>query len=106
MFNLAQAWDLFQDFNPLKKVKFFREFNTGLRVVSSEEEEKILCQAAPYVQDLVCFALNTGLRIGEIFSLRWSNVDLKRKMITVFAPKTGKLREVPLSEDGFKVLLA
>lgn len=106
MFNLAQAWDLFQELNPLKKVKFFREFNTGLRVVSPEEEEKILRHAAPYVQDLVRFALNTGLRIGEIFSLRWENVDLKRKMITIFAPKTGKLREVPLTDDAFKVLLA
>lgn len=33
MFNLAQVWDLFQELNPIKKVKFFREFNTGLRVV-------------------------------------------------------------------------
>jgi integrase len=106
MFNLAQAWDLFQELNPVKKVKFFREFNTGLRVVSPEEEEKIIRHAAPYVQDLVRFALNTGLRVGEIFSLRWSNVDLKRKLISVFAPKTSKVREVPLSEDGFKVLQA
>jgi integrase len=44
--------------------------------------------------------------VGEIFSLRWSNVDLKRKMITVFPSKTGKLREVPLSEGAFKVLEA
>ncbi len=57
MFNLAIAWDLFLDLNPFRKVKFFREFNTGLRVVSPGEEEKLLRNAAPYVQDLIRFAL-------------------------------------------------
>ena len=32
-FNLAITWDLFLSANPVRKVKFFREFNTGLRVV-------------------------------------------------------------------------
>lgn len=33
--------------NLVRKVKFFREFNTGLRVVSAEEEERPLRNAAP-----------------------------------------------------------
>ncbi len=106
MFNLAIAWDLFLDLNPVRKVKFFREFNTGLRVLSPEEEEKVLENAAPYVQDIIRFALNTGLRIGEIFSLRWSQVDLEKRILTVFAPKTEKLREVPINEETLKVLEA
>ena len=48
-------------------MKFFREFNTGLRVVTPEEEKSLLQNASPYLQDLIRFALNTGLRIGEIF---------------------------------------
>lgn len=106
MFNLAIAWDLFLDLNPVCKVKFFREFNTGLRVLSPEEEEKVLENAAPYVQDIIRFGLNTGLRIGEIFSLRWSHVDLQKRILTVFAPKTEKLREVPINEEALRVLEA
>ena len=102
MFNLAITWDLFLDANPVRKVKFFREFNTGLRVLSPEEEKSLLQNASPYLQDLIRFALNTGLRIGEIFSLRWLSVDLKRGILTVFAPKTEKLREVPINLETRK----
>lgn len=106
MFNLAIAWDLFLGLNPVCKVKFFREFNTGLTVLSPEEEEKLLKNAAPLFQDLIRFALNTGMRIGEIFSLRWSNVDLKKSILFVFAAKTEKIREVPINEDARRVLEA
>jgi len=106
MFNLAIAWDLFLSGNPVRKVKFFREFNTGLRIVSPEEEESLLRNASPYLQDLIRFALNTGLRTGEIFRLRWSNVDLEKGILTVFATKTQKIREVPINTETRKVLEA
>ena len=104
MFNLAIEWDLYLGLNPFRKVKFFREFNTGLRVLSLEEEEKLLRHAAPYLQDLIRFALNTGLRVGEIFSLCWSNVDLEKNLLNVFAPKTQKIRGIPINADARKVL--
>lgn len=104
MFNLAIEWDLYLGLNPFRKVKFFREYNTGLRVLSPEEEEELLRNAAPYIQDLVRFALNTGLRIGEIFGLLWSSVDWERNILNVFAPKTQKVREVPLNAEARKVL--
>ncbi|HLW34905.1 MAG TPA: site-specific integrase, partial [Chthoniobacterales bacterium] len=104
MFNLAIEWDLYLGLNPFRKVKFFREFNTGLRVLSLEEEEKLLRNAAPYLQDLIRFALNTGLRVGEIFSLCWSNVDLEKSILNVFAPKTQKIRGIPINADARKVL--
>ncbi|MGB8542740.1 MAG: tyrosine-type recombinase/integrase [Candidatus Acidiferrales bacterium] len=106
MFNLAITWDLFLGLNPVRKVKFFREFNIGLRVLSPEEEEKLLKNAIPYLQDLISFALNTGLRIGEIFSLRWYNVDFKKGILAVFASKTQTIREIPINSDARKVLEA
>jgi integrase len=104
MFNLAIAWDLYLDLNPFRKVKFFREFNIGLRVVSRDEEERLVRNAAPYVQDLIRFALNTGLRTGEIFTLQWSRVDWEKGILNVFAPKTEKTRIVPLNAEARKVL--
>ena len=106
MFNLATTWDLYQDANPVKKVKFFREFNTGLRVLSEEEEGKFLLHATPLIQDIARFALNAGLRIGEVFSLRWSLVDMEKRILSIVAPKTGKIREVPINAEAFKVLQA
>ena len=104
MFNLAISWDLYLDLNPFRKVKFFREVNLGLRVVSPEEEEKLLRNASPYIQDIIRFGLNTGLRIGEIFSLQWANVDLEKEILNVFAPKTQKSRTVPINSEARKVL--
>lgn len=64
MLNLAIDWDLYLGHNPVCKVKFFQEFNAGKRILSGEEEEKLIRNATPYVQDIIRFALNTGLRIG------------------------------------------
>ena len=104
MFNLAIEWDLYLGLNPFRKVKFFREFNTGLRVLSLEEEEKLLQNAASYIQDLIRFALNTGMRVGEIFSLRWETVNLEKNVLNVFAPKTQKIRGIPINAEARKVL--
>lgn len=104
MFNLAINWDLFLNLNPVRRVKFFREFNIRSRVLSLEEEEKLLQNAAPFIQDLIRFALNTGLRTGEIFSLQWSAVDWEKEILNVFAPKTGKTRTVPINSDARKIL--
>jgi integrase len=104
MFNLATNWDLFLGSNPVRKVKFFRELNIGTRVVSPEEEERLIRNAAPFIQDLVLFALNTGLRVGEIFTLLWTSVDLEKNILNVFAPKTGKTRTVPINAEARKVL--
>ena len=55
---------------------------------------------------MIRFALNTGLRIGEIFSLRWSHVDLPRGILSVFASKTQTIREIPINSEARKVLEA
>ena len=98
------ALNAFFDLNPVRKVKFFKEFNTGARIVSSEEEEKLIRNAAPFMQDLIQFGLNTGLRIGEIFSLRWPSVDMYKGILNILAQKTGKMRVVPLNAEARRVL--
>src|SRR6266849_10443325 len=106
MFNLAIDWDLYLGSNPVRKVKFFQEFNTGRRLLTLAEEESLIRNAAPYLQDIIRFALNTGLRIGEIFILLWSNVDWEKNVLNVFAPKTGKIRVVPMNQETRRVLEA
>lgn len=45
-------------------------------MLSEEEESLLLSHCSPYLQDLVTFAMNTGLRLGEILKLKWEEVDL------------------------------
>jgi integrase len=104
MFNLAIAWDLYPKTNPVRKVKFFREDNVTLRTLSPEEEDRLVRNASAYVQDVARFALNTGMRIGEIFGLRWDQVDLREGIISVYASKTGKTRKVPTNDVTERIL--
>ena len=104
MFNLAIDWDLYLGSNPVRKVKFFQEINLGFRTLTEEEEGKLLVNATPYIQDIVIFALNTGLRIGEILSLTWERVDMEKELLSVFADKTHKIRTVPINTESRRVL--
>lgn len=69
------------------------------RYLSHDEEERILENASPVVREAIMLSIDTGLRQEELFSLTWSQVDLKRNVITTTTrTKSGRMRMVPLKE--------
>lgn len=50
------------------------------------------------MQSLVIAAINTGMRRGELFNLKWFDVDFARGVIHVRQTKTDKDRVVPMNE--------
>jgi len=53
---------------------------------------------------IMCLAIETAMRRGEIIALRWENVDLKRRVAHLPATKNGSSRDVPLSSRAVATL--
>lgn len=49
-------------------------------------------------------SLETGMRQGEVFSLEWSQIDLKRRAATLYYTKRRRPRAVPLSPRAVAIL--
>jgi integrase len=82
------------------------------RALSPDEESRLLTAASESrsrsLAPALVLALNTGLRRGELASLRWAQVDLEARRITVGKSKTraGSGRKVPLNERAFSAFSA
>jgi integrase len=103
-FNLAvKEWEWCRE-NPVLRVSMERENNQRDRWLSVEEETRLLQGCAPWLQDLVTFALHTGMRMGEILELTWRGVDFSRRTVTVLRSKNGERRTIPVNETVLSVL--
>ena len=56
------------------------------------------------LKDIVTVALHTGMRRGEIFNLKWFDLDLERGVIQVRKTKTKLNRVVPMNARVKEVL--
>jgi len=43
-------------------------------------------------------ALNTGMRLGDMYTLAWEHVNLPRRVLTIPRSKNGEKRHVPLND--------
>ncbi|HEU0153309.1 MAG TPA: site-specific integrase [Arenimonas sp.] len=59
-----------------------------------------------HLTPLVLLAMNTGLRRRELLTLRWADINLEAKILTVRAAvaKSGKQRFIPLNADAHRAL--
>ncbi|MGH9783990.1 MAG: phage integrase [Terriglobia bacterium] len=103
-FNLAvREWEWCRE-NPVLRVSMEKENNKRDRWLSQDEEDRLLKACAPWLRDLVTFALNTGMRMGEILELSWRGVDFGRRTVTVFRSKNGERRTIPVNQTVLLLL--
>lgn len=108
MFNIAidNSWI---DKNPCssRKVHKLREDNKKERFLLPDEEIRLFKKSVgefAYMYPIIICALHTGMRKGEILSLKWDCVDLKEKFITLLQTKSGKMRKIPINSVLLPIL--
>jgi integrase len=105
-FNLAiREWEWIQE-NPVKKVSKEKVNNHVERWLTFAEEKKLLESSSDWLKEIIIFAINTGLRQSEILDLKWPQVDLARRTITILEQKNQGRDTLPLNENAKKILEA
>lgn len=113
IFNLAIDYKV-TDTNPCKKVKKYKLDNKRYRYLLPEEEPRLMAALSgprAHLKPLVIVAIGTGMRRGELLSLRWANVDFSRGLIHVMnsrreQTKSGHSRSIPMNRISRTELLA
>ena len=99
---------LFDGDNPASRIKLPKLNNEVTECLSRDEVSSLLKTLDTWNNQMVAllikFALFTGLRRGEIFSLQWENVDLNNGLIHLRNTKGGKDETIPISDEAQKIL--
>jgi integrase len=73
-----------------------------------DDESNILASAALasawYLRPLIVLAIETGMRRGELLSIRWKDVDQTTRTIRILKTKNGHSRTVPLTPKAVEIL--
>jgi integrase len=93
--------------NPARLVRLYKEENGRVRFISYEEEatiRTIIRERCPIHEPELTLALETGMRLGELYSLDWDRVDLERRQLILLRTKNGTARVVILTEAAVSAL--
>lgn len=104
VFTMAALWGYWTGENPVKKVRKLKEEKKPDRYLNYEERERLFNVSPDFLKPIILTALKTGMRQGEILSLKWEDIDLDRGVIFVRNTKAGKMRELPIHAELLEML--
>lgn len=83
-----------------------RNANARDKIITPEQFLNLMSHLPRHTRAILATAFYTGMRKGEILSLPWDKVDLKRKVILLDAEDTkdGEPRRVPICDELVKIL--
>lgn len=91
--------------NPKSHVKKLQIENKKPRVLSKAEEKRLFeATGEHWIKPILITALQTGMRKSEILGLRHDCVDFKKKYADILKTKSGKARQIPMSEKLYEAL--
>lgn len=103
LFHLAKNNDLI---SKIPKIEMLPGNHIRQGYVSKTEYETMIKHASPIIRPIIIYLYNTGNRLNEARRLKWSNVDLEKRIIT-FSPEEVKERTprvVPINDIVYSLL--
>jgi integrase len=108
VYNWSVEMDLYEGVNPATKIKLPKLNNEITECLTKAEVTRLLKTLDGWQNQmaalLIKFAIFTGLRRGELFGLKWVNVDLDNGWIYLRETKGGKDSKLPVSKVALKIL--
>lgn len=106
----AKDWEILEI---MPKIKLLKVPPAKFDYLSPMESDQLLETTDGQLHDLILFALNTGLRFGELIAITWKEVSFKNEMLTVSraisrgylgSTKSNKTRYIPLNRQTMSML--
>jgi len=90
------GWGVYLTSNPISSVQKPKVVGHRVRRLSQQEEDILLNQSSFQMRAILIFAIETGMRLGEILSLRWN--DIQQDMAVLKETKNNEIRYVPFTK--------
>ena len=107
-FTLAVQW-CYVDENPFQGIKPLSIPQRTPTFFTEEQLTSLLDKIAEPLRQVVIFAVNTGVRIGELVNIEWTDIDFERQIIRIrtqedFTTKSKLERTIPVNDQVFSLL--
>ncbi len=103
-----REWDIPIRQNPLRKLKKLKVNNARSRRLSEEEYHSLIQSIEESRNDLIKplmnFAIETGMRRGEILRLQWADIDYEARTLFIPITKNDHSRTIPLTAKAIEIL--
>jgi len=111
LFEVARdEWSLPLPENPLGKLRLRLPPHRRERRLREGELDRLTTAArscrSPLILPIILVAVATGMRRGEILSMRWDHIDRERRSLLIPDTKNGHSRIIPLTTEAAEVLEA
>jgi integrase len=104
---LEGDWDLVVP-NPIKGIKRMPKPLGRTKRISPKMEKHLLASchelSMPLLSFVIQFAIETGMRRGELMGLKWADIDIPNRQAYLHTSKNGEPRLVPLTKRAMAVL--
>ncbi len=109
LFSRGVKWGILEC-NPFDNIEMVRLPEQAPSYLSPSDAKVLLGSISTrWLRDIILFALNTGMRRGEMINLRWQDVDFNLSVVHIrntdtFSTKSRTERTIPLNSQALNIL--